>query len=198
MSEFRAIVIDQGMLRQSTDDDTLVGVVGPTGATGPTGPAGATGPTGVGATGATGPAGATGPTGSSGFDTISLVNGNSSGIYVITAAVYIKPDGTFDVARACAAATTQVFGLVADASIGPGSPGNIQFHGILTATTGEWDAMTGGSGGLIVGAVYYLSAAVAGHFTSTAPTTVGQFVVEIGKAVSTIKLSILPRAPIGL
>jgi hypothetical protein len=66
----------------------------------------------------------------------------------------------------------------------------------LTATTGQWDAVTGGSGGLVANTVYYLDAATAGKLTATAPTTAGQYVVEVGMALSTTELLIKTRTPI--
>jgi hypothetical protein len=47
-----------------------------------------------------------------------------------------------------------------------------------------------------VGTTYYLSAGTAGLLTATAPSTVGQYVVEIGVALSTTELLIRPRPPI--
>jgi hypothetical protein len=39
--------------------------------------------------------------------------------------------------------------------------------------------------------LYYLSAAAAGKITATAPTTIGQFVARVGRAVSTTKMEIM-------
>jgi hypothetical protein len=54
----------------------------------------------------------------------------------------------------------------------------------VTATTGQWDAVTGGSGGLTPGVYYYVSAATAGLLTTTAPTTTGEVVKQAIWAIS--------------
>lgn len=131
----------------------------------------------------------------SAIDVVSETNDNASPI-VIGTPVYSKSDGDVDKARANASGTTRVEGLVRDASINAAAAGNIQTDGILAATTGEWDAITGGSGGLTPGGVYYLSAATAGLLTATAPTSVGQYVVEVGEAISSTEMLIRPRPPI--
>jgi len=77
-----------------------------------------------------------------------------------------------------------------DASIATGQPGSIQTDGILTATTGQWDAVTGQTGGLTVGSIYYLSPTTAGQLTVTPPSAVGHFVARIGKAISETSLEI--------
>src|SRR5574340_414193 len=122
-------------------------------------------------------------------DVISKTNDNGGSI-VIGAPVYAKSNGHIDLAKADAAGTVNVCGLVRDTSIASGSDGLIQADGCLTATTGQWDAVTGGSGGLTAGSVYYLSAATAGFLTATPPATVSQYVVRVGKALSTTVLSI--------
>jgi hypothetical protein len=123
-----------------------------------------------------------------------LTNGNASPI-VIGTAVYASAANTVDKARANSVGTTNVVGLVADASIASSSTGGIQIDGVLSATTGQWDAVTGGSGGLTVGSYYYLSSSTAGLLTSTAPTATGEFVISIGIALSSteLKIEIQPR-----
>jgi len=130
-------------------------------------------------------------------DVVSKTNDNASPI-VIGNVVYNKTDGDVDLARANAQGTVQVLGLVRDASIAAAAAGNIQTDGILTATTGEWDAVTGGSGGLSPGVPYYVSAATAGLITSTAPSSAGQYVVRIGLASSATSLDISVEPPIKL
>jgi hypothetical protein len=93
-------------------------------------------------------------------------------------------------ARANAESTSQVYGLVYDTSISDTATGSIATDGPLVATTGQWDTITGQTGGLTPGSTYYLSAATAGRLTTTAPDTAGQTVCKVGTAVSTTEMEI--------
>lgn len=130
-------------------------------------------------------------------DVVSKTNDNAGSI-TVGQPVYVKSNGNVDLGRANAQGTTQILGLVADASISASASGIIQTDGILAASTGDWDAVTGETGGLTPGAVYYLDAATAGKLTQTAPTTTGQFVVKCGLAISTTEMDIDTTAPIKL
>lgn len=92
-------------------------------------------------------------------------------------------------AKADAAGTVKALGL-ASAAITSGATGSLQTSGIVTLTTGEWDAAAGTTGGLTFNTPYYLSAATAGLLTSTAPSVAGQYVKEIGIGISTTELLI--------
>lgn len=121
---------------------------------------------------------------------VQLVNDEASPV-VIGAPVYSDAAGGFKKARANAVGTSKVIGLVADSpSIANGATGGVDMDGLLTATTAEWDAVAGTTGGLTFNTIYYLDPATAGKITATAPTAVGQVVVEIGKALSTTDLKI--------
>lgn len=126
-----------------------------------------------------------------------LTNGNA-GSLVIGTAVYVSANNTVDKARADAVGTVNVVGLVADTSISAAATGGIQMDGVLSATTGQWDAVAGTTGGLTRDVIYYLSAATAGLITSTAPTVAGQFVVEIGIGISTTEMRISVKRRIKL
>lgn len=128
-------------------------------------------------------------------DVVQLTNNNASAI-VIGAPVYCESAGQVDLAKADASATVQALGLVKDTSITASASGNIQTDGVLAATTVQWDAVAGTTGGLTAGAIYYLSAATAGELTETAPTTGGQFVVRVGIALSTTEMEITFSPPI--
>lgn len=123
---------------------------------------------------------------------------NSGGALVKGTPVYVPTAGEVDKAKADAASTKDVFGLVADTSIADTASGGIQTDGVLSATTAEWDAVTGQTGGLTPGAIYFLSATTAGMLTTTAPTTDGHFVCRVGLALSTTELEITFHAPIKL
>lgn len=88
-------------------------------------------------------------------------------------------------ANANAAGTYQCIGLTS-AAINNSASGVVIVGGVLTGTTGEWDAVTGQTGGLTPGARYFLSNATAGNLTTTAPTT--GYLVRVGIAVSTTQL----------
>ncbi len=130
-------------------------------------------------------------------DVASKVNGNA-GALVIGTPVYVKANGDMDKGQANASATIQLLGLVKDVSVAAGVPGVVQTDGILVATTVEWDAVAGTTGGLSPGTVYYLDPATPGKITATPPSSVGQYVVRIGLALSTTELDISIRDPIKL
>lgn len=116
-------------------------------------------------------------------------NNNASPI-TICQAVYVDGAGTVDLAQADALSTSEVLGLVYDASIAAAASGGILTDGKLTATTGQWDAVTGDVGGLTAGDRYYLDETTAGNITSTAPTADGDVVAPIGTALSTTEMEI--------
>lgn len=110
------------------------------------------------------------------------------------APVYIKSDGNFAKAKADSLNTRKVFGLTA-AAIADTVAGSIYVEPgtVITATTGEWDAICGTSGGLTPGVSYFLSGATAGILTATAPTTSGHVQFEVIIALSTTKAKLVLR-----
>ena len=126
-------------------------------------------------------AGTTNPTSGS---VIPATNGEASAI-AIGKAVYISSGDTVKLANANAAGTKNVVGLVFDTSINSGASGSVAISGSISATTTQWDAVTGQSGGLTAGAKYYLSNSTAGGLTTTAPTT--GYAAPVGVALSTTK-----------
>ncbi len=116
-------------------------------------------------------------------DVTALINGEATAV-AIGFAAYIFSAGTFKKALANAAATTRAIGLVYDLTITNGASGNVTTDGPMTATTTQWDAATGQTGGLTPGAPYYLDPTTAGKITPTAPTTAGQYVIQVGVAFS--------------
>ncbi len=123
---------------------------------------------------------------------------NNAGAIVIGSPVYTDGAGTVDLAQADASATVEVLGLVRKDTIAAAASGAIQTDGILVATTAQWDTITGDVGGLTAGSVYYLDPDTPGKLTKTAPTAVGDFVVRIGKAISTTEMEITILQPIEL
>ena len=128
-------------------------------------------------------------------DVISLTNASGASVMIGTP-TYVSIGGSFSLSKADASGTVEAIGLVRDATIVSAAAGNIQTDGVLTATTAQWDAITGQTGGLTAGAVYYLSAATAGKLTSAAPTTTGQYVMRVGRALSVTDFDISILQPI--
>lgn len=121
---------------------------------------------------------------------ISLTN-DESGSIVIGAPVYSDAASGVKKAKADAAGTSIVIGLVGQTTIVNAVAGDIATSGMLTfANTTQVDAIAGTTGGFTFGTRYYLSQTTAGVMSSSAPTTAGQYVVEIGTAVSTLVLKI--------
>ena len=118
-----------------------------------------------------------------------LLNADSS-TAPLGSPVRAADNDAFVAAKAGSQFETMVIGLVKDASIAASASGNVQTDDVLVATTVQWDAVTGQSGGLTPGAVYYLHPTIAGRITSTVPTAVGQFVAPVGIAVSVTELEI--------
>ena len=122
------------------------------------------------------------------FDT--LVEGLESNIFDIGAAsgggpitarqvVYVVSPGVYAPALATTATLSNAVGIaVTDAA--SGAPVTVQITGVVEST--GW--------GLTAPGIYYLSAVTPGGITLTAPTTVGQYVVQIGKALSADKLAL--------
>lgn len=117
----------------------------------------------------------------------SLTNGNAGAI-VIGRAVYISGANTCDLANANNYNTSNVVGIVTSVSTAAGAAANVAVAGVVTATTAQWDAVTGQSGGLTTGAKYYLSNTTSGALTTTAPVT--GILAPVGIAVSTTKLAL--------
>jgi hypothetical protein len=118
---------------------------------------------------------------------LTATNGEASAI-AIGRAVYVSAADTVKLANANAAGTKQVVGLVFDTSINAAASGSIAVAGVVTATTTQWDAVTGQTGGLTSGAKYFLSNTTAGALTTTAPTT--GYIAPVGVALSTTKMVI--------
>lgn len=125
----------------------------------------------------------------------SCTNGEASAIS-IGMPVYISGADTAKKSVANSATTKEVIGFVSDVSVASAASGNIQLQGAIVATTGQWDAVTGQTGGLTVGARYFLDNSTAGKMTTTVPSS--GYVVGLGTAQSTTKFIISLRDPIQL
>ena len=125
----------------------------------------------------------------------SVLNGEGSTNIIRCAPVYSYAAGTVRRAAATSKTVARVVGLMVDATLNPSATGFIIEDGVQVATTAEWDAVTGDSGGLTYGADYFVSATT-GQLTKTPPTTVGQCVTIIGTAISTTELALKIGSPI--
>lgn len=126
----------------------------------------------------------------------SITNNEGAATLVIGAPAYAFAADGVKRAQANAKSTAKVAGLGLDASIAAAGVGNIITSGILVATTAQWDAVAGTTGGLAFGTYYFLDPATAGKITATVPTTVGQCVTMIGLAISTTELELDIQPPI--
>lgn len=126
----------------------------------------------------------------------SVMNGEASNALVIGAPAYASAADTVKRGQANAKSTAQLAGLGYDTSIAAAANGNIIQSGVLVATTAQWDAVAGTTGGLSFGTKYFLDPANPGKITSTVPSTVGQCVTLVGVALSTTELELLLRDPI--
>lgn len=133
-----------------------------------------------------GPPGPPGPPGPAGGSAVVWTNFDASP-HVLGDVVYLGAADGAKKAKADADTTANAVAVCAQVSVAGGAPGNYQISGVLA-----------GLSGLIVNAVYYLSALTAGLLTTTAPTAVGAWIVEIGVAVSATELLIRPRLLIAL
>ena len=129
-------------------------------------------------------------------ETVTYTNADSVSI-VICAPVYMSAAGSFKRAQANATGTKDVVGLVITSpSVAAAAQGTFTMDGLITATTAQWDAVTGQTGGLTATSRYYLDPSNPGKLTTTPPSTVGQYVAEIGIAFNTTDLKINILTPI--
>jgi hypothetical protein len=122
---------------------------------------------------------------------------NTGNTVNIATPVYVSGTVNAVMAQADTQNTVRVAGL-AESTTNNGDPMEVFSDGVFVATTGEWDAVTGDSGGLTPGSDYWLSAATAGKLTTTAPDATGNFVQRVGHALSATELEIEVGQPIKL
>lgn len=128
--------------------------------------------------------------------TQSTLTNNQGSTINICQAVYSDTSGTVKLAQANAVGTLRFTGFVLDTTISSAASGNIRTAGVMTATTTQWNAVTGQGSGLTVNAKYYLSNTTAGNITTTLPTT--NYLVYIGKALSTTQMQLNAATPVRL
>jgi len=129
-------------------------------------------------------AGSTAPNQSATLQVITNVQGTAISVGQV---VYADATG-IKLARSDAEATRKIVGIVSDISITNTGTGNIATSGALTATTAQWDAVTGSTGGLVPNTTYWLSGVTAGALTSAAPAT--GWVQPVGKAITSTVMTL--------
>jgi hypothetical protein len=131
-----------------------------------------------------------------------LVNNESTSVVMCTP-VYSNAAGGFKKALGDGSAKSAAIGIVIDQLIAAGKQGAVIMAGAATATTAQWDAVCGTSGGLAFGTLYYLSASAAGILTTSSASgiavleglspTIGKLLgAGGGSAGGSAKLSLIP------
>ena len=129
-----------------------------------------------------------------GDDTFVLPNGDTvtlnPGMPVINVAAMLKRG------NASSLGTAVVIGVVIIGNTVT-NPVTAVAVGNVTLTTAQWDAVTGDVGGLVPGLLYFLGLTL-GTLTTTAPVLDGQSVTQVGEALTTTTMVVLPRRPVYL
>jgi hypothetical protein len=130
------------------------------------------------------------------YDARTATNAEASVALTAGMPVYISAAAAAKRAQANAMATSAVSGVWLDASTAAAGSGTYAAAGVAVCSTAQWDVVTGLTGGLVPNTNYYLDAAAAAKLTATAPSTVGQTVCMVGRALSTTDLEIYAIPPI--
>ena len=72
----------------------------------------------------------------------------------------------------------------------------IILSGKIKLTVEEWDLITGGSGGLVTGAVYYTSSSDLGKITTNKPYIGNPVLIALDSTVGLVQVGILASEPI--
>ena len=123
------------------------------------------------------------------------LNGNASSVVKGTPLYHTSTSDSVDKCFANGSGAMPCCGLAVTTAT-TGTSIIYQDSGPLTLTTAEWDAVTGQTGGLTIGAWYYVDNVTAGKLESTAPTTGAS--QKIGQATKTDTLHIMLKPVIYL
>ena len=137
----------------------------------------------------------TGPVGPKGVGLIIYTDSVDTNV-VVGDVVYKTNAGNIDKALADGSIVPRVAGMIyADASTGSGA--QYKMEGVIERQ--DWSSIqNSGTSSLSEGVFYYLSATNAGNISTSAPTTVGQYVVQVGYAQSATQLNLQIQPPIKL
>lgn len=134
----------------------------------------------------------------SGDNVIQLRNDND-GSLIIGTPVYSDAAAGIDQGLANNSGKSTIIGLVSDVSVASGAQGNVAVGGLIVASTAQWDAICGTTGGLTFNVPYYLHKSTPGRLTATAPTSpgdIGKEVVQVITALSETEARIAITTPI--
>ena len=106
--------------------------------------------------------------------------------------VYVSGDGTVDLAQADAVGTSTAIGIALTTTSAT-EQGQYRAEGQVEVS--NWTAITG-TALLTPGSIYFLSTTVAGGLTTTAPSTAGETIVRVGRALTTTRLDIEIAQPV--
>jgi hypothetical protein len=121
---------------------------------------------------------------------------NTTNNFIFGQPVYSLAGASVDLAVATNIDKKDLIGIISSNSIlSGGGLGNILFSGKLTGTTQQWDAVTSMVGGLVPNKKYFLDINT-GLLTINVPTDIGQFICQVGRAISTTELIIKIEQPI--
>lgn len=134
----------------------------------------------------------------SGTNTIQLRNDNA-GAMIIGTPVYSDASAGMNQGLADGSGKSNLVGLVVDVSVASGAQGTVAVGGLVVATTAQWDAICGTTGGLTFNAPYYLHKATPGRLSATPPASPadsGKEVVQVITALSATQARIAITSPI--
>lgn len=116
--------------------------------------------------------------------TFQAVNGYG-GALVLGTPVYLSASGVMQPALAVGETTSDVEGMITDATVANNTLGTIITEGIITGTVAQWASITGNQNGLVSSMDYYLSPVAAGKLVDSAYSFIhGQVVMRMGSALS--------------
>lgn len=124
---------------------------------------------------------------------VSLTNNTGSTIGKLKALYKTTTADQIALAKADASTTQRFIGFAA-AAINNGAAGTVITDGVAVGLTTDWDAVTGQTGGLTPGSVYYLSDVTAGTITTNPPSS--DWRVPVGVAISTTQMLIAKLEPV--
>lgn len=125
-----------------------------------------------------------------------LTNGDAVSLVIGTPVVLTGAPATVQRAEADSLSLAAVIGIVI-VGASPTNPAKVRLAGPVTATTAQWDAVTGQVGGLTPGVDYFLGVAPGTLSTAAPPSTsVGDLVVRVGRAIDSTRLNLDVTRPI--